>query len=116
MLDINQYQENVVSYNDYPKELGPYYSVMGIMAVTGTLAEKVQALVHTQDGKIDKRYAMKMAISLGDILRYISCMAADLNMGMDEIMSINLKKLEMERQKKMEEQKTIISENDVKNK
>lgn len=115
MLDINQYQENVVSYNDYPKELGPYYSVMGIMAVTGTLAEKVQALLHTQDGKIDKRYAMKMAISLGDILRYIACMAADLNLGMDEILSINLKKLEMEAQKRIEEQKQIISENELKN-
>jgi len=116
MIDVNQYQENVVSYNDYPKELGPYYSVMGIMAVTGTLAEKVQALLQTQDGKIDKRYAMKMAISLGDILRYISCMAADLNISMDEIMSINLKKLEMEAQKRMEEQKQIVNENELKNK
>jgi len=116
MLDINQYQENVVSFNDYPAELGAYYSVMGIMAVTGTLAEKVQALLHTQDGKIDKRDAMKMAISLGDILRYISCMASDLNMSMDEIMAINLKKLEMERQKKIDEQKTVISENDIKDK
>ena len=31
-------------------------------------------------------------------------------------MAINLKKLEMEQQKKMEEQKQVISENDVKNK
>ena len=116
MLDINQYQENVVSYNDYPSDLGPYYSVMGIMAVTGTMAEKVLGLLHTSDGKIDKRYAMKMAISLGDILRYVSCMASDLNMSMDEIMAINLKKLEMEQQKKIEEQKQVISENDVKNK
>lgn len=116
MVDINQYQENVISYNDYPKDLGPYYSVMGIMSVTGTLAEKVLKLLHTSNGQIDKRYAMKMAISLGDILRYVACMAADLNLGMDEILSINLKKLEMEAQNQIEEQKQIISENELKNK
>ena len=77
MLDINQYQENVVSYNDYPKELGPYYSVMGIMAVTGTLAvkgvqgvtnvvanpDKSQVLVDFDEGTAGIEDAINAAIS-----------------------------------------------------
>lgn len=114
MVDINQYQENVLGYNDYPKEIGPYYSVMGIMSVTGTMAEKILTLLNTKDGSIDRRYATKLAISLGDIMRYVASLASDLNMSMEEVIAINLKKLELERQKKVEESKKVISENELK--
>lgn len=114
MIDINQYQKDVESYDDYPKELGPYYDIMAITSITGTLAEKVRLLLKDKDGTLERKDALRMGISIGDLIRYLACMSTDIGLSLEEVLTLNLKKLNMEREKKNNDKKEIIKEDEAK--
>lgn len=114
MIDVNQYQKTVESYDDYPKELGPYYDIMAITSITGTLAEKVRLLLKDKDGKLERKDALKMGISIGDLFRYLACMSTDIGLSLEEVLVLNMKKLDMERAKRNKEDKIIVSESEIK--
>jgi len=110
MTDINEYQQIVKKYNTYENKMGPYYTIMGIMSAVGTLSEKMKRLLDESDGKLNEKEAMKLGITLGDLLKYIADMATDIDLSMENIILINLKKLELQKQKEIQENKKIINE------
>jgi len=98
-MEINEYQNQTKNYLPYPPELGPFYNTICLQNDIGNLSNKVKELMDNPEQKIDKQYALKMAINLGDIMGHVSNLANDIGMTLEELCALNLRKLQMERDK-----------------
>lgn len=103
-MELNEYQNQTKNYLNYPPELGPFYNCIAIQMAVGQLSEKIENLISDPNIKIDQDYALKLGISLGDIMGYVSNLASDVGMSLEEICAINLRKLNMARKKAQIEQ------------
>ena len=97
-MDIVTYQETIRQFANYHKELGPFTMILSLGKHYGDLCEKLRSVLETKEGGFDKEDKVKLAISLGDIINDISNMCSDINFSMDDILNINLKKIELENQ------------------
>ena len=104
-MEINEYQAQIRNFAMYPKELGPYYTILGVTSETGNLANKLKELLNENKNGLDDKDKGKIAISIGDIMFWLSSMASDLGLEFDEIIALNLRK------KALIKEKMIKSEN-----
>jgi len=100
-MDITSYQETIRMYANYHKDLGPFTLVLSLGKHYGDFADKLFKILEMNDGDITDEDKFKLGISLGDMMNDISNMAADLDMSMDDILKINIRKLEMANNKIM---------------
>lgn len=91
-MDINEYQAKIREHINYPQEIGPYSIILALSQDLGRLSEKLNNVLINDQGNFDKKEAMKVAISLGDVLFDITNMASDLGFAMSDIISLNLMK------------------------
>lgn len=101
-MDINEYQHTIRNYIDYPKEIGPYSVILALQEHVGTLSGKLNKVLKQDGGQFTKEESTKAIISLGDILFDICNLAYDLDYNMNEVISYNLLKHQMEQEKKVE--------------
>ena len=95
MENFNEYQDTIRQFVTYNRELGPFAVIMDLMSNVGILSGKLYNSLNDANGEFTNDEKLKIAISLGDILNNISNISADLNISMNEIISLNIKKLEM---------------------
>ena len=94
-MTFNEYQEFARSTAIYPEEYKVIYPVLGLCGEAGEVAEKVKKNI--RDGKsLDG-----VGLELGDVLWYISALADDLGVTLEEVAQANVDKLQsrMERNK-----------------
>ena len=101
-MEFNDYQEQVRNFVDYPIEIGPFSVIYGIIGDVGTLAEQLRVILEEKHGEFNDVDKVKIQITLGDIMRNVSNMASDLNISMEEVAAINLRKLSMQKERQME--------------
>ena len=94
-MDFNTYQENARQFANYHKELGPFSVILSLVSNVGALSNKLYTALEGHDGGFSDEEKLKVAISLGDIIYDISNISADFQINLDEIIAINLRKLEM---------------------
>ena len=104
-MEINEYQNQIRDYIDYPKELGPFSVILSLQNNVGNLSNKLNDALINDHGNFSKENRMKTAISLGDILFDITNMATDLGYSMNDIISLNIMKHQMSNEKKKEDDK-----------
>lgn len=86
-FDFFRYQWMARDTAVYPQ--GVWYPLIGLMGETGEVAEKIKK--HIRDGTpLDKEDLKK---ELGDVLWYVSNLATDLGISLDDIAYTNLKKV-----------------------
>ena len=94
-MDLNAYQAKARSTAIYP-DLGNnlVYPVPGLLGEAGEVAEKVKKMVRDDGGELsdDRREAIRK--ELGDVLWYVSQVAAELDSNLDDIADMNIRKLE----------------------
>ena len=110
-MEFNDYQEQVRNFVDYPVEIGPFSVIYGIMSDTGTLAYKLRGILEEKHGEFNDVDKVKIQITLGDILRNISNIASDLNISLEEVAAINLRKLALQKEKQLEAKETKKEDN-----
>ena len=108
-MEINEYQNQTKNYLNYPPEIGPFYNCIAIQTAVGQLSEKIENLISNPSINIDHDYAVKLGISLGDIMGYVSNLANDVGMSLEEICALNLRKLNMARKKAEIEQNQQVT-------
>ena len=94
-MTFDEYQEFARSTAIYPEEYKVVYPALGLCGETGEVAEKVKKNI--RDGKsLDG-----VGLELGDVLWYISALADDLGVTLEEVAQANVDKLKsrMERNK-----------------
>lgn len=88
-MTVEEYQEIIHKTAIYPKEIGLAYCAMGLTGEAGEVADKVKKIY--RDGTdIDQKAIGK---ELGDVLWYITAMANELGLSLQDIMQANYEKL-----------------------
>ena len=101
-MEINNYQDTVYQYTNYPKEIGLVYNTLAINSACGELSKRMnQAIIENK--QLDKTTILKIGISIGDVLNSLANLATDLDLTLDEIIALNMKKLIMIREKETKE-------------
>jgi len=90
-MNFNEYQEFVASIKRYPEQYKVLYPALGLCGEAGEVAEKVKKKF--RDGEKDS-FKEDIRKELGDVLWYISALAGDLDITLQEIADVNKQKLE----------------------
>jgi NTP pyrophosphatase (non-canonical NTP hydrolase) len=93
-MELNTYQEQARSTAIYPN-LGSniIYPSLGICGEAGEVAEKVKKIIRDDGGVVTDVKRDAIAAELGDILWYVSQLAAEIDYSLDDIAQMNLDKL-----------------------
>jgi len=94
-MTFDEYQEFARTTAIYPTDSKVIYPTLGLCGEAGEVAEKVKK--HMRDGKT----LVGVGLELGDVLWYISALADDLGVTLEEVAQANVDKLKsrMERNK-----------------
>ena len=93
-MTFDEYQEFARSTAIYPKDCKITYPTLGLCGEAGEVAEKVKKNI--RDGKsLDG-----VGLELGDVLWYISALADDLGVTLEEIAQANVDKLKSRMKRK----------------
>ena len=86
-MTFDEYQEFARSTKIYPEDVKVVYPTLGLCGEAGEVAEKIKK--HMRDG----RSLVGVGLELGDVLWYISALADDLGITLEEIAQANVDKL-----------------------
>jgi len=93
-MNFDEYQKKArktAVYNNAGKNY--IYPTLGLVGESGEVAEIVKRVVRDPKGKIDNIKKKEIEKELGDVLWYISQLAAELGLSLDKIAQNNIKKL-----------------------
>mgnify|MGYP001432155591 FL=1 len=94
-MNFNEYQKLARSTVIYPEEYKVIYPALGLCGEAGEVAEKVKKNI--RDGKsLDG-----VGLELGDVLWYISALADDLGVTLEEVAQANVDKLTSRKERNM---------------
>lgn len=92
-MTFNEYQELAKSTAIYPESSWLVYPALGLAGETGEVAEKVKKLIRDGGRLVTPDFTDSIKKELGDVLWYISALASDLGLTLDEIAEANYQKL-----------------------
>lgn len=92
-MTFDEYQEFARSTAVYPENCKITYPALGLCGETGEVAEKIKK--HIRDG----RSLEGVGLELGDVLWYISALADDLGVSLEEIAQSNVDKLKSRKER-----------------
>lgn len=93
-MTFEEYQKLSRKTAIYPqKNESPVYPVLGLAGESGEVVEKVKHVLRDNNGNFDEEAKKGIAKELGDTLWYITQIATELNLSLDDIASSNIEKL-----------------------
>jgi len=84
-MDLAEYQRLSRRTAEYPREAWLTYPALGLAGEAGEVAEHAKKAIRDDAGQVTKE--------LGDVLWYVSQLATELGLELDEIADTNLQKL-----------------------
>ena len=101
-MNFTEYQNLALATAIYPKKYETIYPALGLCGEAGEVAEKVKKSI--RDGIHnwpDEQFKEELTKELGDVLWYISALASDLDISLNEIAESNLQKLASRKKRNM---------------
>lgn len=101
-MNFDEYQKKSRKTAIYPDAGNNFiYPTLGLAGEAGEVAEKIKKVIRDKGGKIDEETRGAIKKELGDVLWYVSQIATELNISLEEAASGNISKLydRMERDK-----------------
>lgn len=95
MTTFNEYQENIRQFISYNRQMGPFATIMLLYQNVGILSQKIYSLLNSENSEISDEDKIKIAISIGDALSDLTNMASDLQINMNDIIALNLRKYQL---------------------
>ncbi len=93
-MNFNVYQQKARETAIYPdKDNNIVYPVLGLVGEAGEVAEIIKKSIRDKDGKIGAEDGLKLYHELGDVLWYLSNIATELGLDLEEIAIRNIQKL-----------------------
>ncbi len=93
-MDFKEYQEKANKTAIYPNAGNNFiYPTLGLASESGEVAGKIKKVIRDKNGVIDDGMKSDIKKELGDVLWYLSQLANELNLSLDEIANENLQKL-----------------------
>ena len=103
-LTFEQYQNDAIQTLMYPgsKELlGLLYTVLGLNGEAGELAEKLKKILRDKGGELSEEDRAEVAKELGDVLWYVTGIAYELDIPLEEVARMNIDKLNSRKERGM---------------
>ncbi|MFA5644072.1 MAG: nucleoside triphosphate pyrophosphohydrolase family protein [Patescibacteria group bacterium] len=93
-MHFNDYQKKAKRTAIYPNIGKNYiYPVLGLAGEAGEVAEKFKKIIRDNGGKINGEKKAEIEKELGDVLWYVSQIATELKIDLNDIAVNNIKKL-----------------------
>lgn len=93
-MNFDDYQEKSRKTALYPEVGKNYiYPTIGLAGETGEVSEKIKKVIRDKGGKIDDETREMIKKELGDVLWYVSQLASELGLSLDDIAEKNIEKL-----------------------
>ncbi len=92
-MNFQEYQEQSRQTAIYPDVGNNFvYPILGIAGESGEVAEKVKKILREKNGAVDEEAKQELAKELGDLLWYMSQLASELGITLDEVAKSNIDK------------------------
>lgn len=93
-MNFDEYQKKSRKTAIYPDAGNNFiYPTLGLSGEAGEVAEKIKKVIRDKGGKIDEETREAIKKELGDVLWYVSQIATELNISLEEAASGNISKL-----------------------
>ena len=93
-MTFQEYQSKSRETAIYPdKDNNFIYPTLGLVGESGEIAEKIKKVLRDSNGVISEEKRVELKKELGDVLWYISNLAVELKLDLDDIASTNIEKL-----------------------
>jgi NTP pyrophosphatase (non-canonical NTP hydrolase) len=93
-MDFQEYQKKSRETAIYPTVgKGFVYPTMGLAGEAGEVSEKIKKLFRDKNGVADGDTKRELEKELGDVLWYLSQIATELGLSLDEVAQKNIEKL-----------------------
>ena len=93
-MTFDEYQNKSRKTAIYPKVGENFvYPTLGLAGETGEVAEKIKKVLRDKNGVISEETKVELNKELGDVLWYLSQLASELKISLDDIAESNIEKL-----------------------
>jgi NTP pyrophosphatase (non-canonical NTP hydrolase) len=92
-VELAEYQKLSRRTAEYPREAWLSYPALGLAGEAGEVAEHAKKAIRDDAGAVSDERRAAMAKELGDVLWYVSQLASELELDLDQIATENLEKL-----------------------
>ena len=92
-MELSEYQRLSRRTAGYPREAWLTYPALGLAGEAGEVAEHAKKTIRDDGGSVSEERRAAMAAELGDVLWYVSQLATELDLQLDDIAQGNLDKL-----------------------
>jgi len=93
-MTFEEYQKLSRKTAIYPNRDNNFvYPTLGLAGESGEVAEKIKKILRDNNGVVDDPRKKELQKELGDVLWYVSQLATELGLSLDEIASLNIEKL-----------------------
>jgi len=93
-MTFNEYQKLAQKTARYPNVGNNFiYPTLGMIGEAGEVANKIQKIIRDDSGSITEEKKKEIASELGDVLWFLSQMAVEFDISLDEVARLNLEKL-----------------------
>lgn len=94
-MTFEEYQKVSRETAMYPnKDDNFVYPTLGLAGESGEVAEKIKKALRDDGGKISEEKRLELLKELGDVLWYVSQVATELKLSLEDIASSNIQKLQ----------------------
>jgi len=93
-MTFEEYQKKSRETALYPDVNSNFiYPTLGLAGETGEISEKIKKILRDKGGVMDDATRESLRLELGDVLWYVSQIAAELGLSLDDIANANIEKL-----------------------
>lgn len=93
-MNLEEYQERSRKTAKYPDADNNYiYPTLGLSGEAGEVAEKIKKVIRDKGGQVNDETRDEIKKELGDVLWYVSQLATELGISLDDIAESNIRKL-----------------------
>ena len=98
-IEFDGYQRAAQRTAQYPKEMGLYYTALGLASEAGEFAGKAKKVMRDSGGVLTQEAKDALVAELGDCAWYIAMAAKELSVTMSRVARLNLEKLASRKQR-----------------
>lgn len=101
-MELNEYQDLASKTAVYPNIGSRFiYPTLGLAGEVGEVTNKIKKIFRDEEGVLNPQRHEELKKELGDVLWYVSQLARDLNLKLDDIAQDNIAKLQKRQQLNM---------------
>ena len=92
-MTFDEYNKLAASTDKYPVSVKPWIYALGLTGEAGEVADKLKKQYRDNGGVISNEAKVELVKELGDVMWYITRLAASLGYSLCEVASMNVEKL-----------------------